>query len=232
MSKFDRAAPMIQAQQIPIREANRTTPDRVQNAFAVPMYALISGALVTLAVGLICLEKPAWRAGGWAILIMLILGTVYLWKEELVWTVENITGADINQDGWKGQPEPPTQIEIKDGNRLEFINIPPGTRSKLLTFARAVTSDNPAGLAERQWCIFFGKDRSGMDIYSDIISPQLEARGWTRWKNPHAHTLGRVLTPKGILYLEALGAGDPSPLLGVENQISPPGSTDTHEYMG
>lgn len=204
------AAPAPAGQPAPaFASAERRTPFRPQNIesdFLTPLaQALGTGAFVS-AGGI----YMAWFYHGvyWyhgLAFGVIAAGAYWLiamaWNRNLLWATERIIGADLDGDGYEGQPEtPPVRLEVvhQDQDRafskMFRFDLPDQvTEDDFLNFARGVTQEG-RGLAETAW-IGRGKPFS-RKTYNDLLA-SLDQAGVIRWVDQANHVAGRELTGSG-----------------------------------
>ena len=110
------------------KEATKQTPDHARNIWLVFAMAFGSGLTVMFGAWLIALgldtdRKFALAAGGLAVL------AVWAWwlfkAESLLWTIETVTGTDIDRDGFQGLPPQYTQVMLPTGPMsLQIAGLP------------------------------------------------------------------------------------------------------------
>lgn len=135
-----------------------------------------------------------------------------------MWLIERISGVDLNNDGYRGQPalqQLPlpqetkiirVQIEQDQGRHVDYLDLPEGvTEETFATFARSVL--NGRDLSEGVWGGPGGL--WAMPTYRKLRDALVQRRV-LRWNNEAAHSLGLTITPAGKAVLRAF-AQPPSP---------------------
>jgi len=117
---------------VPFKTAEKRTADRTVNAALPFALALGAGFCTFVGVGLIAIgwQLPVkWPlvTAGFVVLGVMVLWLVWLIRDDLLWTVETITGVDVTGDGVIGEPEPQTiSIEVvnPDNRSLKYLHLP------------------------------------------------------------------------------------------------------------
>ena len=134
MKRFDSTAQFVSRtdNDAPFAHAKKETPDRTINA-ALPFGLALGAGLVTfIAVGLIVWGvrgkvQIAMIAAGAVMLLVMFWWIWLLWKEKLIWSIEQVFGTDINRDGYTGPPQY-TNFELQRGPgsiRFGTVGVPP-----------------------------------------------------------------------------------------------------------
>lgn len=193
----------------PGAELTSETPSRPASLHAdllVPMaQAAVTGGLLAgiIVMGLAELapDLPINPVKAWGAAALVIASVAWLLlltdTRRLLWAVERLVNADIDQDGQAGPPERRTlRVEVTNGQTMQFIDadlLEIGD-DRLLLFAAGVTGGR--GLTEGDW----GGDRAafpeGMNQWRSFRGRLLDA-GLIRYKNPKVASLGYELTPAG-----------------------------------
>lgn len=196
---------------VPFRDAQKTTPDKFQNAWSVVGLSLASGFVAWIAgmfliLGLFAFDirisaAAAGLPAGLIMLLVLIGGLWFLTKNiDLVTTIETITGHDLNNDGWVGTPHS-TEITVQgerpgDFKKWQF----PFPAAVLLEWAEAAL--NSDSLAYSSWNDRFAlrpDKRDGEQNYR-AFRRMLTKAGLAR----ENHTHGIDLTRKGSDLLQMM----------------------------
>jgi hypothetical protein len=127
---------------------------------------------------------------------MFIVATGLAWgfrlgsSQQTLWVVEEITGQDINNDGYTGKPQRrEISIEVREG-RSTFREELPGEESLLMNFAAAVGSGQSFSEMTAQAT---GYGVTNLRALRDIFLK----RRWAYWKNPDSPQQGVELTLSG-----------------------------------
>jgi hypothetical protein len=160
--------------------------------------AVVTGALVG-GLGIMAAVKvrPGIDAFAvWVIVAGLVATAVWVYllieSRRLLWTIERVTGRDIDGDGEKGKPAlPPIQVEVTSGQKQVYLELP-GKPEALAALARGVLAGRP--MAEDSW-----SGRAGPFSRSEFrqIRDTLIERGLATWRNPDAKAQGCELTAAG-----------------------------------
>ena len=210
MKRFDTTAQFVSRtdKDAPFARAKKETPDRTINA-ALP-FALAGGAgLVTfIAVGLIAWGfgfHVRWAMGTAAVVMLVVMFFCLFWlfHDDLLWTIEQVWGVDINQDGAVGPPRPsePWRIILEDdrGSQLWLNFDSEELRQKAVTVARLVL--NGASFSEGA---LTGTNRPLTRTEFYTLRDLFMFNGLMEWKDPNARTLGVKWTPPGRSMIRAL----------------------------
>ena len=212
MPRFDRD---IQAPYA-FKEATKTTPDHLMQALVfVPASAILMGFAATLGWAMLCWgtrvqdANGSWVVGGLVTLAALVIGEYVLWKDELYNTIEEITGHDLNNDGYIGQP-PSVAIETHYSPTQRTFDDLPGSYEVVTAWAEAALEDR--SLAYTLWDDRFGVHvtPSGRKVqlyraFRDVCS----ARKYIVENGTHSCDL----TDHGRDYFKAMLRGKQTPLL-------------------
>lgn len=129
-----------------------------------------------------------------------------LWDHrDLLYTIETVTGLDIDKDGYKGKPSEPETVQIElhehrtNGQSISWLELPID-QDKLALLARSVINGNRS-LAESQWT---GKSGPfSIDEFRELRDTFIE-KGLARWRNPEYPRQGWELTKKGLAVFQQL----------------------------
>ena len=212
MPRFDRD---IQAPYA-FKEATKTTPDHMMQALVfVPASAILMGFAATLGWAMLCWGlrtedgNGAWVMGGLVTLAALVVGEYVLWKDQLYNTIEEITGYDLNQDGYIGQP-PSVAIETHYSPTQMEVDKLPGPPQMIEAWARTALEDG--SLAYSVWADRFGSHVTPMGRKVELYRAFREvcrARKLITEQGTHSCEL----TAHGRDYFEAMLRGKQTPLL-------------------
>ncbi len=175
--------------------------DGLRDGVIVPgLQAVITGVLF----GVAALAVTAWLAlpflaigGTVTAVIMAVSWLAYRSRWQFV--LEKITGADLNQDGYIGEPLPQQEplpalppvrviVEENQGQHVEYIDLP--HPEKIPELAAGLLQGKQ--FAQTVW-VGHGLTRPQFDeIRSEMIK-----RGLARWRNPNAPAQGAELTARG-----------------------------------
>lgn len=177
-------------------------PDPLRDGVAVPgLQAGITGGVCGLAALAVCawFELPAWGIAG-TVAAVATAGAWLSYRNRWQWMLERITGADLNMDGFIGQPLPqqptlpPPNIRVElasnNGNSVDYIDLPFADRLPQLaaglqqgrTFALSTWTGNGALFSRAEF---------------EELRGELFKRGLAEWKNPEAPAQGIKLTAAG-----------------------------------
>lgn len=125
----------------------------------------------------------------------------------VAWRIEELTGQDIDQDGYIGQPEPApiVRLELKEGNATRFIDLP-ATPEQLAVLAAGLVSGLPLG--ENHWT---GESKPFSKSQFHALRDELLRRGLAEWVNPDARPQGVRLTGAGRAVIRRLAGLSPTP---------------------
>lgn len=189
----------------------RQNINHLEGGVIVPgLQAAITGFVCGLAALALSawLQWPYWAVGG-TVAAVTMAGAWLSFRGRWQWLLERITGADLNADGYIGQPLPPAlpapqpekiTVELVQnkgtiGERGDYIDLPYPER--LPQFARTV-------LEGRQYTqsAMVGQGKLFRRDEYDTLIDALVAGGLMRWKNPEHHNIGAVPTAAGRAVLK------------------------------
>ena len=193
--RFDHDVPMPK---VPFREARKETPDRTVNAALPFLLALGAGFVTFVGVGLIAIgwELPIrWPlvVAGFVTLAVMVWWLLALARDQLLWTVETITGIDVNQDGVVGEPKR-ISIEVAnpDNRSLKYLHLPVEEKALRQLCVGLIVQQRP--FSEAEWT---GRGRPfSRAQFRDIRARLLEANVIT-WKDARHKTQGVEFTAWG-----------------------------------
>lgn len=178
-------------------QANGLEERIVIPALKAVIVAVPAGLLVGVLIAAFKIKIPA----GWAMLITFLLAflSVFLATSSRgQWLIERLTGADLNLDGFIGEPAPPLpapesiRVELLQdgGHRGDFIDLPypeklPALAAGLLagrSFNQTAWTGHGALFSRSQF---------------DQVRETMIERGLLAWKNPEAKAQGVELTAAG-----------------------------------
>ena len=171
------------------------------------------GVLALLIAWLCGLPRPwAWGLGAWAAILALTLtGLLWRWLR-LTQPIEQLTGLDLNQDGYVGPP-PFVRIELAQkttgGTQTVIANLPT-SQAKLTRLAQGLQAG--LSLAEGVWT---GSNGPFSKAEYRALRAELQARGMIEPASEKGNSQGYALTPAGraaMRYFASLAAA-PSPAL-------------------
>lgn len=191
-------------------------PDPLRDGVAVPgLQAAITGGVCGLAALAVCawFELP-WLAIGGTVAAVATAGAWLSYRGRWQWLLERITGADLNMDGFIGQPLPPAspalpasiRVELaqNNGHQVDFIDLPVSPE-KLPSLARGLLAGR--SFNQTAWTGSGGIfSRSEFDALRDTMIQ----RGLMSWRNPEAKAQGCELTAAGRAVMRRL-ADSPTP---------------------
>ncbi|GAB4440011.1 MAG: hypothetical protein Kow0031_21940 [Anaerolineae bacterium] len=199
-------------QPLNITSAYRKTPVRKMELMAdvvVPMaQATISGLMIGgLSTPLFAAaQNVPWYAGIY--LGGISVGLVWVFRlatsRETLWVVEELTGADLDNDGHTGPPPSyGVRTELKTTDGWQFDNLP-GQPPALHKFATAISSGESfternataAGLSQPEW---------------NALRDKFVANNWAYWRNPQRPQVGVELLRAGRAVLRSIAATPPPP---------------------
>jgi hypothetical protein len=188
-----------------------------QVAVSIPFWqALVTGQVVGALVGTIVMVIFANKGAHWTTVILygflaylwaflgvMLAGWIFLVRDwrKLVWTLEGVTGWDIDNDGEKGEPEQPVfPVEIKSDNgkriqRAEF----PATPWQMRDLAQGIIDGDP--FTEGEWTGSgnpFSQNQFA-EIRQTFIDKEL-----AKWVNEEHHQQGVVFNDGGWQFLQKL----------------------------
>ena len=174
--------------------------------------AIPAGLLAGLLIGAFSLAVSIWYAMP---ITSLIVFLVVFWGSSRrgQWLIERLTGADLNFDGYIGQPQPAPQLAAEnvrieliqnEGRRGDYIDLPYPDR--LPQFAASVLE----GRTYAQTA-YVGTGKLFSRGEYDTLTAALSGCGLMRWKNPDFHNQGVELTYAGKAVFKRLA--NPSPPL-------------------
>ena len=212
MKRFDSTAQFVSRtdKDAPFGHAKKETPDRTINA-ALPFGLALGAGLTTfIAVGLIAWGmrwhvKWAMIAAGVVMFLVMVWWLYWLAKDDLLWTIEQVWGADINRDGVIGRPQPsePWRIILEDdrGSQVWLNFDTEELRLKAATVAKLVlngTSFSEAALT--------GSNRPLTRTEFYTLRDLFMFHGLLEWKDPESRTLGTKWTAPGRSMIRALAS--------------------------
>ena len=182
------------------KEATRETPDHARNIWVVFVMAFGSGITVMFGAWLIALgagtdKGTALVLGGVATLVVWFIWL--LRSDAVIWTIETVTGHDVNRDGSIGEPQGTmTQITLPTGPNSMKIKEQPYSPALLSDWATAAW--NRGSLSFATWRDRFAlPDGTKGDERYRSFRDWLQEQGYieevggnvgvrVRWKNPEA----------------------------------------------
>lgn len=179
-------------------EAYRRTPFRKLEMGAdvlVPLtQAVVSGVLSVIILAMMVPFVPGW---GWGVPFVVggfVIALVWVWamfKDRGLWIIEEITGMDIDKDGYTGKPQQRTvKIDVSEGHGQSKLAALPGDERDLARFCRMVTGGDP-----------FTEETATASGYGVTNLRKLRTlfinSRWAYWKNPEAPQQGIELTLSG-----------------------------------
>lgn len=200
----------------PYKEATKEIPDRPRNALLVFVMSIGSGLTVMIATLLIIAGiggdgHHALVAGG--------VATLFVWAwwlfkaDALVWTIETVTGHDLNRDGAVGEPPRSVSYDIPLSTTQRIMGELSVSDVVLREWCR--TAINGGSLAYRHWePRFQTPTTSGRDAYAQFRA-QLVGR---RLAVEKGSNVGLKLTRNGYIFAAAFAEmeeSDATPLLDV-----------------
>jgi len=186
---------------VPFREAKKRTPDRTINALVLPFgMALAAGMTTFVGVGLIaigCKLPVKWPLilAGVVILLVMVIGFIWLFKKELIMTVETISNRDLDGDGVIGEPEPQTiSIEVvnPDNRSLKYLHLPIPEEALRKLCVGLVVHQRP--FSEAEWT---GRGQPFSRAEFREIRAKLLAAGVIAWKDSRHKQQGIEFTAWG-----------------------------------
>lgn len=177
-------------------------PDPLRDGVAVPgLQAGITGGVCGLAALAVCawFDLP-WLAIGGTVAAVSMAGAWLSYRGRWQWMLERITGADLNMDGFIGQPlpqqpqlpAPSIRVELaqNDGRQVDFIDLPYPEKLPALaaglqqgrTFALSTWTGNGALFSRAEF---------------EQLRGELLRRGLAEWVNESAPAQGIKLTAAG-----------------------------------
>ena len=194
----------------PFKEATKRTPDRTVNIWLPLVAALATGFVVFIAVWLIAwgLEWPRQIpriTAGAAMLFIFFFCMWRLFSDQLLFSVEQIFGLDIDRNGTIGKPQKPEtwSIEMQDPanhNNLEYFHFD----TEELRFGAIKTAyllGQGTPFSEGALC---GTNRPLSRNQFNDLRDLFFAWGWCQWKDPKVHTCGLLFTVAGKRHLREL----------------------------
>jgi len=190
----------LQVPRVPFREAEKRTADRTVNAGLPFALALGAGFVTFIAVGLIAIglslpvKWPLVTAGSVMLLVM-AWWLLLLWKDDLLWTIEMITGLDVNLDGQVGEPKIITiEMAAPNQRQMRYLHLPVGVQEQDLQRLCIGLMIQQRPFSEAEWT---GRGRPfSRAQFREIRAKMLEA-GMVVWKDERHKTQGTELTVFG-----------------------------------
>ena len=172
--------------------------------------ALPTGALVGLLVGMLKLAWPVLYVMGITSLLA-FLGVFWGSSKRGQWLIERIAGADLDGDGYTGEPIPaphvtPVRVELvqDNGRHEDWIDLP--FPEKLPELAEGLLSGRSYSLS-----VWTGTGGLFSRAEFEKIRDVLIGRGLAAWRNPEAKAQGWELTASGRAVMRRLSNRSPSP---------------------
>lgn len=218
MKRFDQQTTLLAPKtQAPFKSAKRESPSNTRNAFLPAMISLPAGFCTFVGLCMLALAfkwpfKVVLIGTGGTIIIVAAFWIIWLAKDDLLWTVETIVGADITHDGYTGPP-PGISFELNPAPNVKQFGTLPGPPEVILEWARVAISGG--SLAYSSWDDKFGtyttKTGHKVELYRAFRN-ELRTREWIVEQGTHSATL----TDEGLNYMRDLAsktAADAVPLL-------------------
>lgn len=170
-------------------EVETVTPTRAADLVAdllVPLgQAVVTGVLLAaLAVFLLGELAPKLDIDTlklWAGLALAIAAVAWLvllgQTRRLLWTVEKLTGLDLDRDGTSGTPKPAERVVIVNAGQAKQEADQRERADRVSSFARFVSGLETRGTSMGAW-----ESDLGRDTYQDYRDALLRL-GWARWKS-------------------------------------------------
>ena len=199
------------------KEATRETPDHARNIWVVFVMAFGSGITVMFGAWLIALgagtdKGTALVLGGVATLVVWFVWL--LRSDAVIWTIETVTGHDVNRDGSIGEPQATdakTWVELPLSRTQRIILELDAPETTIREWC--VTAINGGSLSYANWEGRFSlpDGTQGRERYGQFRQ-QLTDRGLAIEKGGN---IGLKLTRTGWLFVEAFAEaeGQPTALL-------------------
>lgn len=177
-------------------------PNSLQDGVIVPgLQAIITGAVCGVAAAAVTawFELPFWAIGATAAALATAGGWLS-YRNRWQWLLERITGADLNADGYIGQPQPQqpqlpapsirVELAQNDGHQVDFIDLP--YPEKLPALAAGLQQGRTFSLST--WT---GSGALFSRAEFEELRGELIRRGLAEWNNPAAPAQGVKLTAAG-----------------------------------
>jgi hypothetical protein len=186
-------------------------PNSLQDGVIVPgLQAGITGGVCGVAAAAITawFDLPFWAIGGTTAAVAMA-GAWLSYRSRWQWLLEKITGADLNADGFVGEPTqptapvlplPPIRVELasNNGHSVDFIDLPVKPE-KLSALARGLLAGR--SFNQTAWTGSAGIfSRSEFDALRDTMIE----RGLLAWRNPESKAQGCDLTAAGRAVMRRL----------------------------
>jgi len=175
----------------PGTEAERAAPSRAANLASdllVPLgQALVTGGLLAgLAVFLLGELAPGWDVNRWKVWAALALGiSAVAWllllgqTRRLLWSLERVTGLDLDRDGQAGEPAERVIILNAGQGQAEAARRENAERtSRFVDFVRRLPL---RGTTQRFW-----ESEIGRDLYCEYRDALIRL-GWAKWNSTNGH---------------------------------------------
>ena len=151
MRQFDRG---VQAPQYAFKKATRETPDYASNLITLLVFAVGFGFVVfcawlLLAWGTESAARSAGVAGGVAILVGLAIVMLIIVKQDVMWSIETITGHDLDGDGYYGPPPQVNEFNVQVSERTSWRASLPAPEHVIREWATAAL--NGGSLSYASW---------------------------------------------------------------------------------